>query len=463
MTIIAAVDLSKASTDAARTAARIARRLRARLVLVRVVEPMATTYPEIAFGSAGVMEASLREAAEKSLAELRAGLAGEEVEVETLVFTGSPAHAITDYAREQNARLVVMGTHGRSPAARLLVGSVAQKTMLEAPCPVLALREGAAPFDEWLAGKRPLRVVVGVDRGGPATEAALEWVRTLGELGPCQVTLVHEYWPPAEYARLGLRGPRELGETDPEVVAILERELRAGLPGIPGLKDAALIIKAQWGRAADGLALDAHAAQADLLVVGTHQPHGLERLKVGSSALMTLHASRVPVLCVPARSRPPAAAPATVPVIRSVLVATDFSALGNAAVPHAYSLLRGRGGVVELCHVCERTLPSPAYVFDVRDQGLPAAKQHELERQLEALIPAGAADLDVTSHTTVIDGGSAAEQILQAARRLGVDAIVIASHGRSGVSRSLFGSVAEAVVRGSERPVYVVRGPAVAR
>ena len=62
-----------------------------------------------------------------------------------------------------------------------------------------------------------------------------------------------------------------------------------------------------------------------------------------------------------------------------------------------------------------------------------------------------------SSGLTVIDGGSAGEAILQAAHRLGADAIALASHGRSGVVRTLMGSVAEAVLRGSDKPVFVVR------
>jgi nucleotide-binding universal stress UspA family protein len=112
---------------------------------------------------------------------------------------------------------------------------------------------------------------------------------------------------------------------------------------------------------------------------------------------------------------------------------------------------------VELCHVHEHALAAPAYVLPTQPPTLSAQKRRELELQLTGLIPAQAADVGISSHITVIDGGSAADQILAAARRLGVDAIVVASHGRGGVSRALFGSVAEAVVRGSDRPVYVVR------
>jgi nucleotide-binding universal stress UspA family protein len=58
---------------------------------------------------------------------------------------------------------------------------------------------------------------------------------------------------------------------------------------------------------------------------------------------------------------------------------------------------------------------------------------------------------------TVVDGGAAKEAIVQAARRLGADTIVVGSHGRTGAARAVLGSVAEAVVRHADRPVYVVR------
>ena len=59
-------------------------------------------------------------------------------------------------------------------------------------------------------------------------------------------------------------------------------------------------------------------------------------------------------------------------------------------------------------------------------------------------------------HVTVIDGGRAADAILQAAERLVVDEIVLASHGRGGAARSLLGSVSRAVVEQSRRPVLIV-------
>ena len=77
--------------------------------------------------------------------------------------------------------------------------------------------------------------------------------------------------------------------------------------------------------------------------------------------------------------------------------------------------------------------------------------------KLRALVPAEAEKLGITTHVSVIDGGKAAETIMQAAERLNVDAISLGSHGRGGLARALLGSVAEEVVRRSTRPVLVVR------
>jgi len=63
----------------------------------------------------------------------------------------------------------------------------------------------------------------------------------------------------------------------------------------------------------------------------------------------------------------------------------------------------------------------------------------------------------VPTTLSVIDGGHADTAIVQEANRVGADAICVGSHGRTGVVRTLMGSVAESVVRRSPRPVLIVR------
>src|SRR2546423_3510643 len=118
-----------------------------------------------------------------------------------------------------------MGRHGRSPVARFFLGSIAERTVLAAPCPVLVVPEDATPFDEWKAEGRPLRLLAGLDLDA-AGEAVVAQLKELREAGACDITFVHVYWPPAEYARLGFPGPRDLVATDPEIVAVLDPRIQ---------------------------------------------------------------------------------------------------------------------------------------------------------------------------------------------------------------------------------------------
>ena len=62
----------------------------------------------------------------------------------TEIVTGTTAESIVNYARERGMDLIVMGTHGRSGLAHLLSGSVAQKVVRTAPCPVMTVRRAPA-------------------------------------------------------------------------------------------------------------------------------------------------------------------------------------------------------------------------------------------------------------------------------------------------------------------------------
>jgi nucleotide-binding universal stress UspA family protein len=456
MKIIAATDFSPAAGNAARSAARLARKLGDAVLLVRVIEPTVAIYPELRIPDAALFDAAVRESVRGEMDAAVAALRAEDVPVEGLVLLGSPVARLAAEAAEQRARLIVMGTHGRSAVSRFFVGSVAERTVLEAPCPVLVVSASAAPFEEWKVAGRPLRVIAGLDLDA-AGEAVIASLEELRQAGACDVTFIHTYWPPAEYARLGLPGPRDIVSTDPDVVAVLKREIEArfGLRAAPG--ETSLRVHAAWGRPGDALADDAQAERADLLVVGTRQRHGWARLKSGSSAIAALRTAQSAVLCVPAaHGKETMTADLSIPLFRTVLCPTDFSDLGNTAVQYAYALLRGAGGTVELCHVHERHATNPALPYALTAP-MPAEKRAELEAALQALVPGEAERLGITTHVTVVDGGTAAAAIVQAARRLGTDVTVLASHGRAGVTGVLLASVAEEVLRQSDKPVFVVR------
>jgi nucleotide-binding universal stress UspA family protein len=176
-------------------------------------------------------------------------------------------------------------------------------------------------------------------------------------------------------------------------------------------------------------------------VVGTHPRSGLSRLWHGSVANGVLHHAPMSVLIVPA---PESAAPAgRVRPFRDVLATTDLSPLGDAGVGPAYAMLPA-GGTVFLLHVLEHGQPIEARA--ARDR-------------LEALVPVDADARGVATEFHVIAAHPVAHAIVAAAERLGADAICMASHGRSGWSEALAGSVAREVLAASGRPVLVVRPP----
>jgi nucleotide-binding universal stress UspA family protein len=459
--LVCATDFSDQSASALEWAAAFARREGARVDLVHVL-PAPTRSREALAADEATYEAARLEDARARLSAVAAATArASGVSVEPQVLRGEPHTCIVEHARLHGARAVVVGAGGGPLVERWVLGSVAERTVRSAVCPVVVVprrKDGRSPIGAGEAGAGPaLKALVGLEGADGAPEL-VRFVADLRQRGRCDVKFLHLYWPVEEYARLGLRGARNPLEVDPDVVKHLAPTLHWLIDGLPGQGEVALDIQPALGAPAANLARAAEDARYDLLIVGAHQRHGFSRLLEGSIAQSLAHqATNVPVVCVPV---PPVVARAgtdrrPLPRILTVLAPTDLSDVGNAAIPHAYALLRATGGVVELCHVHEHGLPNPAYAYDLPDQ-LTTAERHDIEKQLRALVPAGADALGITTHVSIIDGGKAGETIVAAAERLNVDAISLGTHGRGGLARALLGSVADAVVRHARRPVFVV-------
>jgi nucleotide-binding universal stress UspA family protein len=193
-----------------------------------------------------------------------------------------------------------------------------------------------------------------------------------------------------------------------------------------------------WGRVDTHLTLLAAESKVDLLVVGTHQRAGAARLWQGSVSRGVLHEALGNVACVP-RGEAEAGVDG-LPTFRRVLVPTDFSALASRAIPIGYGLLAS-GGVVHLLHVITRKAGE--------EDGDPTER-------LRALIPLGASARGIATEIEIVCEEDAGTAIWHAAGRLGVDAICMATHGRSGVSRVVLGSQAQEVVQRARQPVILV-------
>jgi nucleotide-binding universal stress UspA family protein len=454
--LVCATDFSPRAEAALAWACAIARREGSHVDLVHVA-PLAEADRKLLVFDTVLFDAEKNRVATERLRDAARAAAHQfDVSVRPQLLRGEPHEEIIRHARRDDARMIVLGTSGVGALERLVLGSIADRTVRSADRPVVLVPQ-ATSAERWSARTpdRAPRIVAAL--GERDDVGTLRFVGSLRRGAPADVTFVHLYWPIGEYERLGLQGSRELFGPDPDVVKSLEPALRAKVAALAGQGEVTLDVRPAWGEPASNLLVAVEEREADLLVVGAHERQGLSRLVNGSIAgRLTRHSRYVPIVVVPSEA-PVVATPATIPQIRTVLAVTDMSPLGNAAVAHAYALLRGRGGFVELCHVHEGALPNPAYAYDRVAGRLSDIERARLADQLRALEPPEAKALGITTHVTIVDGGKPAEAIAQASERLDVDVIVMASHGRGGLARVVIGSVAQDVVQRARRPVFVVR------
>jgi len=140
--ILHPTDFSRASGAAFLKAVALAKESRAELLLVHVLLP---TTPFIGDGYISPktyeeLEASARRGAQRELAKVVAKAQKAKARVKAVLLEGVPYDRIARAARSKRADLIVMGTHGRSGLSKFFLGSVAERVIALAPCPVLTVR-----------------------------------------------------------------------------------------------------------------------------------------------------------------------------------------------------------------------------------------------------------------------------------------------------------------------------------
>lgn len=139
-TILVAVDFSPSSAEALERALDLAADLDAAIHLVHAYDVPLVELTPYHFAIPQSVWDGVREAAEAQLAELRDKLVGRGVEATPHLAEGPAPEAIVATAGDLGADLIVMGTRGHSRLAHALLGSVAERTLRRAHCPVLTVR-----------------------------------------------------------------------------------------------------------------------------------------------------------------------------------------------------------------------------------------------------------------------------------------------------------------------------------
>ena len=227
---------------------------------------------------------------EEAIAATEAAFEGDAVE--TAVLRGRPADAIVEYADEHDVDFISMGTHGRTGVSRYVAGSVTERVVRQASCPVLTAK--AVERSELTGGYEEVMIPTdGSDAASIAIDHGLEIAKRAG----ARVHAVNIVDVGAITLTTNTSAPTELverfeAEGERVTEAIADRATKAGLDVTTSVHE---------GLPASDLLAYANEHEVDLITMGTTGRTGLNRYLLGSTAERVIRHAEMPVLAVNAR------------------------------------------------------------------------------------------------------------------------------------------------------------------
>ena len=288
-TVLCPTDFSDVSARAETYAAALARHYDASLHLLHVDPPMPVMAP---YGEIPVDARMFEEQRQVADAELvkagdRARAGG--LTVETTMKGGQPAREILALADRAQADMLVIGTHGRGGVEHLLLGSVAEKIMRKASCPVLVVPPGAPGESDALFS----RILCPID-GSAASAHALTYALSLAQETDGHVTLLYVVEPvPAagEFGALDIEEYRRAGEEHARKV------LRDAVPDDVRTW-CRLDERVATGKPSERILDAATTERADVIVMGVRGRGAIDLLAFGSTTNEVIRRAGCPVLAV---------------------------------------------------------------------------------------------------------------------------------------------------------------------
>lgn len=285
--ILVPVDFSKYADAAIDTAIEIAARYDASITLMNVFEPVALAFPEDQSFYAGAITSDVMADLRNALAKKRdAAMAKGAKNVSVELGRGNPAAAIKDFADAGEYGLIVMGTLGRTGLAHFFLGSVAERVVRTAPCPVLTVHERVKSFS---------KILVPTDFS-PDAQAALDAAIDVAARWQASITLLNVFQPVAyTYPTAG------------GVFASLpiDHVLKDQLEGLDRLQRSAVAkgakqveIAQRTGHPATEICALALDGSFDLIAMGTHGRSGISRMLIGSVAERVVRTAPCAVLSI---------------------------------------------------------------------------------------------------------------------------------------------------------------------
>jgi nucleotide-binding universal stress UspA family protein len=213
-----------------------------------------------------------------------------------------------------------------------------------------------------------------------------------------------------------------------------------------------------YGDVAKEIVKYANENKMDLIVMATHGYTGAKKWMFGSITQKVLYGTEIPVLLIKAR------APEASAEFKKILVPVDGSPFSESTLPYVEELTRRTNKEVILLHICE-----PPIVPSYGTQPInPTWKKYrddmweEMEKlstnYLEKMIAImKSKKIKVTSRLAKAQTGEVARTIMKISKEEKVDLLVMASQGRAGVTRWVYGSVANKIVEEFPQPILLIR------
>jgi nucleotide-binding universal stress UspA family protein len=289
--ILCPVDFSEFSIRAYRYALSLAEHYRAKLVVQHIVELSRYPYAEYVASTGDYAEfcRGLHEGGKERLREFVKEYAHGEIQPELVVHEGTAADCILSLAAARKTDLIFMGTHGRRGFDRLVLGSVTDRVMRTAPCPVLAIskppHDSTAPGDERRHVHHLSRILLCTDFSKNA-ERALNYAISVTAEYDAELTLLHvleEVPSPATMKKTIATATEKLDK----LIAPEERKTLRTKTAVRVGKPYQQIIQ---------LALE---GQFDTVTMGVSGRGALDRAVFGSTTYRVMQLGPCPVLAVP--------------------------------------------------------------------------------------------------------------------------------------------------------------------
>jgi len=294
--ILCPLDFSEPSAHALEQAARMARWYGARLTVLHV-RPTVVPHPDIsAEGHMAPWLVAELETLRQRVTAACADAAAAGVQVDAMTSAGEPVHEILTHAETLAADLIVLGTHGLSGFRHLVLGSVTEKVLRRATCPVLTVPPRAPG-----AVSRFTRVLCAVDFSD-CSQKAVTFAATLARQAGAALSLLHVIeWPWHEATSPDLPG---VTAAQAQAMADYQRYLETGarerLAAIAAaaLPDGQVTTSVVFGRPYVELLDAARRDAADLVVLGVRGRGALDLGFFGSTANHVVRSATCPVLTV---------------------------------------------------------------------------------------------------------------------------------------------------------------------